>query len=171
MIELGAAILVVTTAVLSAYTGAFQETTMALSTRARDLMPHEARVQGGSAVFQGALTPQAQNNRNVAQFILIPATIAYGWVFWSWAGVLGLGIGGLILRSILAAVVMPRPMSEHYVRVITANLYHRRKEFEKAGEWERVQAVDMTLDALQDLEPGMSELEWVAKIRGKKPEA
>lgn len=120
-------------------------------------------------VFQGALTPQAQNNRNVAQFILIPATIAYGWVFWGWAGALGLGIGGLILRSILAAV-MPKPMSEHYVESIAANLYHRRKKFEKVGDWERVQAVDMTLDALQDLEPGMSELEWVAKTRGKKPE-
>ena len=170
MVESGAAVLLIVAAALSAYTGGFQQTTISLSTRARDLMPPEVRQQGGATIFQGALTPQAQNNRNVAQFILIPATIAYGWYFYGWAGALGLALGGLVLRSILAAFVMPKPGSKHYMAAIVSNLQQRRSQFERAGDYERVKAADMTLSALEDLESGLSELDWFANLKARHGE-
>ena len=143
--------LVLSSGILWAYTSNFQRTTLYLGKKLAQDNPH---LPTG---MQDAITPEAQNWRNIISFLLLAGIFVYGIVFYRWYW----SFGFILLIPAVSGItkmLIPKAGSDYYKQKIKQDLLKRRAKYANTGDAERKEAIGHILkqfDGLQSCVPTM----------------
>ena len=129
------------TALLGAYTRAFQKSTLHWGRRL-------STSESGTGL-QDAITPPAQTLRNIASLILHIAVLSGGLYYLGWLAGIGLFVGTFLLGAVFGAM-MPSPESRFFIGSIVRSLADRRKKFQAQNDSLRLEAIDQVIERFQD---------------------
>lgn len=140
------ALLIVGTIFLGAYTANFQESTLLFG---KMLAPDNELLPAG---YQDAITPNAQNTRNIIYFLLLAAVFIYGIIsFQWWQGILFFFLT-FFIGIPLAKRLLPKPGTSHFYEKIKRSLLKRQASYRKANDAMREEAINEVLSKFEALE-------------------
>lgn len=129
------------TAVLSAYTRAFQGATLYWGQELSD-------GSSGPTGLQGALTPQSQNFRNIAVIVLLVGLVTGGFAYFPWYVAIATIVLTVFASAAIQVFLMPAPNGPFFAGSLLRMLARRRAAFVRNGDELRRDAVDFVLDRL-----------------------
>ena len=104
--------------------------------------------------FQDAITPPKRANIAIALWLIIIAVIGYGFYKFGWVtGALSIA-EFLVVSVIVGAVLIPKPSSPHYLKIIYRSMVNRYADFKKNSDELRAEAIH---DLIQRVEERYSE--------------
>ena len=137
---------VVIVALFSAYTKNMQQTMLRLGR-----MLFDNGNPPGTGV-QDALTPNWQTRNNIIMIVGLGvfAIVCFYFLVWYFAIALFL-LTFFVLIPVVSVLLMPRPLSWHYIRKIQADLQRRQKEYGEIGDAPRAQATTELLGRIDKM--------------------
>lgn len=127
----------------SAYTINMQRTT-------RELGRKLVNADSGAGI-QDAITPKWQTQNNIIMFALLGLYAFVCFYIFTWYFAIAAWLATFFLAIPLASrVLMPRPMSRHFLDKVQKDLKRRGAEFQAAGDSIRESAIEETLKLLSE---------------------
>ncbi len=102
--------------------------------------------------MQDAITPKAQNMRNLLHPLLLLAVFIGGIILFKWY----VGIFGLLATFMLGSVFLgffPQPNSRFFHTKLIRDLEARRSQLQANGDRIRLEAIDHVIEMLEQLAP------------------